>query len=190
MEIYLAKEWEHALLAFVVKAAARCVAGKRKQRLDETVLNRILYFAKRQGVPYLYKFELSYRGSFCVDMYSDLEYLKADGIIRDTSRKPNYTNYVSSENMEALLKMHRDEIAKYRKPIRAVVRALSPLKPEHLQLIANLDYVFQLEHAKNPKGPVRDAVVERFLSVEKDKFHRKEVEQTYDVLQKAGLLAA
>lgn len=176
-----------ALVAHVIQMASE-IAGTKGGYVGRTAMQKILYFLQRSGVPLPYQFELYNYGPFCSDIYTDVEYLMADGAVMDKSDKPRYSNYGPTDKAAELVSLHAAEVSPYTERIKKVVEVLVPLKPNHMELIATLDYLYQQELAKNPDGPVKDAVVERFLQVKGEKHGNKsEVEQKYENLEKAGL---
>jgi uncharacterized protein YwgA len=189
MTLYLATEKRHAFLAYAIKEA-RKVVGKNSGYVGRTALQKIMYFAQRKDVPLPYRFDLYFYGPFCADIYTDIEYLEEDDVVKDTStRKQKYSNYAPAENIDELLERHAREIETYSTVIRALVQGLAPLKPEHLELFATVDYLFQQEYARNPQGPWKTKVIDRFMQI-KNGFTRNNVNRAYEVLDKEGLLKA
>jgi len=193
MKLYLARSREHALIAFAIREASK-LAAKSKGYVGRTALQKIMYFVKRMGVPLPYTFDLYHYGPFCQDIYTAVEYLTVDEVIKDDSPdQSRYSNYVGGPNMPKLIRMYKDDVKRWSKKIFPVVKALVPYNPDNLELVATLDYLFQQEHAKAPEtsdAQVRETVVSRFMSIKGAKFLRAKVEKTYDVLKKCGLLAA
>lgn len=72
--------------------------------------------------------------------------------------------------------------------MRSTVKALLPLKPDHLELIATLDYAFRETKATVGKKPPRQKVIARFREFKGKKFSDEEISKTYDQLEAAGLL--
>jgi hypothetical protein len=64
------------------------------------------------------------------------------------------------------------------------------MRPEKLELLATLDYLYRQLAASGGSGPWRERVVARFMEVKRDKFSRAEVEGTYDVMAEVGILEA
>src|SRR5260370_40093641 len=72
--------------------------------------------------------------------------------------------------LSELIGRHAGELEEYRSKIQAVVRALLPLEPEHLEMIATVDYAFRQLKASGGPRPTKKAVIERFVQIKGDKF--------------------
>jgi uncharacterized protein YwgA len=148
-----------------------------------------MYFLRVLEVPMRYQFDLHTYGPFCEQILNDMEWLLADGVVRDRSDNPGrYSNYGPGESIDELLAKYRKDIEPFRGRVRDVVEALVPLRPERLELMATLDYLYRQRKAGKVKGQLKTAVLIRFKEVKGDKFAPREVEETYDLLVKAGLL--
>jgi hypothetical protein len=62
-----------------------------------------------------------------------------------------------------------------------------PLKPDHLELVATLDYAFREVKATAGKKPARQDVVARFREFKGAKFTDRDITETYNQLEAAGL---
>jgi len=184
MPLHLTGTWEHALLAATVKAAESGASGY----VGRTALQKMMYFLQVAGVPMRYRFDLYHYGPYCDRITHDVEWLIADEVIRDaSSRTEKYSNYRPAVAVDELIGRHPN-INEHSSTIRAVVGALLPMQPEHLEIISTLDYLFRLIKAGGGHGPWKERVVERFMKVKKDKHSRATVEAAYDNLMKAGLI--
>lgn len=185
MSLVMPHRWEHALLAATVAEAARhcpdCYLGR-------TAIQKLLYFMKVLGVPMRYDFEIYHYGPFCGTIYSDIEWLTADDVINDTSNEDRYSNYRPGTNWSDLETTFHDQLQKYDATIKDVVHALSDLRPNTLELIATLDFCFRWVHGRGGNGPWKEATIEKFLQIKKDKFDRAEIERWYQTLVDAGLI--
>lgn len=188
MDLVLTGSRDQALLALVIDEA-RNAAGEQGGFVGRTAVQKILYFLKTRGVPMSYGFDIYHYGPFCDEVLRDADWLKADGVIRDTSPSEKYSNYAPGPALEELLDLHRTVLEPYREHVRQTVRALVPLRPEHLELIATLDYLYRWYAASGHAGPWKDHVVSRFLELKGDRFPRAEVERTYDRITEAQLVA-
>jgi uncharacterized protein len=187
MSLFLTKTWEHALLAKVVKEAAD-VAQKEGGYLGHTAIQKIVYFLQVAKVPMRYGFEVCHYGPFCTTILGDLEWLMADGVIADSSQHPEkYSKYTPGRACAELLARHAEKLKEHEDTVKSTVKALLPLKPDHLELIATLDYAFRDVKATLGKKPPRKKVIARFREFKGDKFKEKEVEDTFDRLVSAGL---
>jgi hypothetical protein len=61
------------------------------------------------------------------------------------------------------------------------------LKPNHLELVATLDYAFREIKASVGKKPAKEKVIARFKDFKKAKFSDEEIASTYQQLEGAGL---
>jgi hypothetical protein len=62
------------------------------------------------------------------------------------------------------------------------------LRPEYLELIATLHYLYREQTASGRKGPWKDRVVSRLMEVKSGKFQRSVVEDAYGRMIEAGLV--
>ncbi|HET6385075.1 MAG TPA: hypothetical protein VFJ58_16915 [Armatimonadota bacterium] len=182
-------DWDHALLAAVVNEAHK-VASAHDNFVGRTSIQKIMYFLKALGVPMSYDFEMHHYGPFSSSILRDMEWLIADDVIADLSKEPQeYSNYAPGEGLKQLLSDHQKGLKQHNERICKLAKALAPLKPEQLELIATLDYLLRWEKATGGSGPWKPRVVDRFMEVKKEKFSRKRVEDAYDVMKNAGFLA-
>ena len=187
MSLFLSGTWEHALLAKVVKDAG-AVAQTEGGYLGRTAIQKIIYFLQVLNVPMRYRFDVHHYGPFCDSILGDTEWLVADGVIVDSS--PNtgkYSKFTPGPANEELIARYSDKLQQHADTIKNTVRALLPLKPDHLELIATLDYAFRETRATTAKKPERKAVITRFREFKGEKFSDAEIGKTYDQLEGAGL---
>jgi uncharacterized protein len=189
MSLFLTGTWEHALLAMVVKEAAT-VAQEQGGYLGRTAIQKIVYFLEALDVPMRYRFDVHHYGPFCNAILGDMEWLIADNVIQDTSRqREKYSKYEPGPACDELLNIHREKLGAYREALKNIVRALMPLKPEHLELIATLDYAFRDQRATFGGKPPWPAVLARFREFKGEKFQEEAIADTYRRLESAGLFA-
>ncbi len=189
MSLFLTRTWEHALLAKVVKEAA-AVAQKEGGYLGRTAIQKILYFLQVLDVPMRYRFEVCHYGPFCNTILGDLEWLMADEVISDSSPKPEkYSIYTPGPACDELIAKHAAKLDEYEDTVKSTVRALLPLQPDHLELIATLDYAFRETKATAGEKPAKMKVMCRFREFKGAKFNDKEIAETYDRLEAAGLFS-
>jgi uncharacterized protein YwgA len=187
MSLFLTKTWEHALLAKVVKEAAD-VAQKHGGYLGRTAIQKIVYFIQVLDVPMRYRFEVSHYGPFCNTILGDLEWLMADEVITDSSPdQQKYSKYTPGPSCDELIAKHAAKLNEYDATVKSVVKALLPLKPDHLELVATLDYAFREIKATLGKKPPKMKVIARFREFKGEKFKEKEIVETFDRLEAAGL---
>src|SRR5262249_29954036 len=133
--------------------------------------------------------DIHHYGPFCEEILRDVEWLLVDNAIVDRSDAPNkYSNYAPGTAIEELLSAHRNFLEPLRSYVESVVHALVPLKPTKLELIATLNYLYRKKKASGRRGSWKSSVVSRFQQIKAGKFSQEEVEKTYEVLAKAGLV--
>lgn len=187
MAILLTGTRDQALLAMVIQEAHQ-IAKQQRGFVGRTAVQKIMYFLKAIGIPMDYSFDIYHYGPFADEILRDMEWLQADGVITDQSQKPDvYSDYAPAQMIQELLDRHSDSLEPLRGKVRNLVQVLIPLRPERLELLATLDYIYRQERASRARGPWKDSVVERLLQLKGNKFPEKEVEKTYDQMTKAGL---
>src|SRR5438270_2170265 len=170
MPLQLTGTWEQALVAATAQAAA---ASQASGYLGRTALQKILYFLQISGVPMRYRFDIYHYGPYCDRISRDVEWLVADGVLKDASSSPEkYSNYRPAEAADELLRLHATALQAHQETIHKVVQTLLPLRPDHLELLATLDYLYRQIKAGGGHGPWKERVINRFMEVKKDKFQR------------------
>ncbi|MBI3722070.1 MAG: hypothetical protein HY248_05905 [Fimbriimonas ginsengisoli] len=158
--------------------------------LGRTAIQKIVYFLQVLEVPMRYRFEVCHYGPFCNTILSDTEWLMADEVITDVSpSRDKYSKFTPGRACDELLEKYAERLKEYEDTLKNTVKALLPLKPDHLELIATLDYAFREVKATLGKKPSKKKVIARFREFKKEKFMEKEIEDTYDRLESAGLFA-
>lgn len=189
MSLLLTGTKDHALLTMVVEEAHRA-AESAGGYLGRTALQKVMYFLHTSGVPMGYRFELYHYGPYCDEITRDVEWLQADGVIADRSAGARYPNYAPGETAGEMMAQNGKEVERYRGQVRQIVQSLVPLRPDRLELLATLDYLFRWEKATGGDGPWKERVVQRFFKVKGQKFADDEVRTAYDKMASAGLLEA
>ncbi len=188
MPLQFTGTWEHALLTQTAKTAAESGDGGY---LGRTALQKILYFLQIAGVPMRYRFDIYHYGPYCDRISQDVEWLLVDEALKDASSAPEkYSNYRPGTSAEELLGRHRTALGQYQEKIMKVVRGLLPLQPDHLELLATLDYLYRHLKAGGGTGPWKQRVIDWFLQVKKDKFARDIISAAYDAMVQADLIDA
>lgn len=186
MSLQLTGTWEHAVLTAIAQVAA---GHTDKGYLGRTALQKIVYFLQLSGIPMRYRFDIYHYGPFCARISRDVEWLVADGVLRDASFSPEkYSNYRPGDAAEELLRSHVDALQNHQETINKVVQTLLPLDPAHLELLATLDYLYRQIKAGGGSGPWKERVINRFMEVKKDKFQRDNVSAAYDAMVQADLI--
>ena len=190
MSLLFSKTRDQALLAFVIKEASER-AQSSGTFVGRTALQKMLYFLNIQGVKMAYRFSIYYYGPFSENILRDVDWLMADGVLEDKSSDPNrYSNYSPGPAIDELISMHEESIESDRQTIQTVVSALIKLKPDQLELMATLDYIYRQQHASGAAGPFKERVISRFREVKREKFPQSEIETVYHMMVRAGLVKA
>ena len=190
MTLLLTGERDQALLALVIKEA-RQIADENKRYVGRTAIQKIMYFLKARGIPMNYKFDIYHYGPYCQDIITDTDWLIVDDVIRDQSTKPdNYSNYAPYVSMDEILEVISDLSSNERDIIRDTVKALIPLEPNLLELLATLDYLLRAEKATGRKTEIKETVVKRLMEVKGAKFEQNLVESMYDTVARIGELGS
>jgi uncharacterized protein len=185
MPLLFSGTWEHALLAVTAREVAKCGGACY---LGRTALQKILYFLQIAGVPMRYAFDIYHYGPYCDRVFRDVELLQADGVLKDVSLSPaKYSNYRPDAGADELIELHASALGPHLETINTVVQGLLPLEPNHLELLATLDYLYRQLRAGGGRGPWKSRVIDKFLEVKKDKFPVQVVSDGYDSMVRAGL---
>ena len=87
-----------------------------------------------------------------------------------------------------MLNTYQSWIEPYRGKIDAVVQSLGNFKPQELELIATLHFIYYRLKQIGCKEPSKNQVLDEFHRVKKDRFTREEIDSWYDALQHANLI--
>jgi hypothetical protein len=137
-----------------------------------------------------YRFDVHHFGPFCDTILGDTEWLMADDVIVDGSpNQEKYSKFTPGPACDELIAKYSAKLKEYEGTIKNTVGVLLPLQPEHLELIATLDYAFREVRATLGKKPAKKQVIARFHDFKGDKFKEREIEDTYDRLESAGLFS-
>ena len=187
MSLFLADGQDHALLAMVIEEASQ-TASEQGSFVGRTAVQKIMYFLKALGVPMGYRFDIHHYGPFCDEILRDAEWLIADNVIVDHSNNPQkYSNYTPDAALPELLAKYNN-LEPLRKQIQSVVRTLVPMRPERLELLATLDYLYRKHRAGGGDGPWKSSVLKSFLEIKGERFQQADVEHVYDAMVKIGLV--
>ena len=188
MALLLTGTQDHALMAMVIQEAHK-TAKRHGGFVGRTAVQKIMYFLKAIGVPMGYSFDIYHYGPFCQEILRDTEWLEADEVIADKSpQRQEYSDYAPEKALDELLKRHSRALEPYREKVQALVQTLIPLRPERLELLATIDYIYRQQLASGGNGPWKASVVSKFLGIKGDKFRQQEVEEIYDAMAEAGLV--
>jgi uncharacterized protein YwgA len=187
MELNFCDSRDQALIAFVV-AEARKVADNSDGYVGRTAIQKLVYFLQVTGVPINYRFDIHHFGPFCENILHDMDLLMADDVVKDDSDTSKYSNYAPGESAAVLLKKHEAFLEKHGGLIREVVKSLTPLTPNFLELIATLHYVFRQQKATGADGPFRFCVIQKFKEIKKNKFTDAEIAAAYEALVEGRII--
>jgi hypothetical protein len=106
----------------------------------------------------------------------------------DASTTPTkYSNYRPDVGAEERIQSHSSALKPHLNTITTVVQKLSSLEPNHLELLATLDYLYRHLKAGGGPGPWKPKVVTRFLEVKKDKFSPDDVSKAFDSMVEGNI---
>ena len=187
-DIYYSNHPLAAFLAAIVASYERQFGGQGY--LGRTAMQKLAYVCQALGVPVPTRFELYTYGPYSDEVSATMESLLADEVALDKAPESRYSNYRTGANSQVLLSRFRGELAPHMGRIDAVVQALGPLKPEELELMATLHFVYERERQFFPHAlPIRSKVLSEFKQVKKDKFTDIDISRVYDLLVTAGLFS-
>ena len=177
-----------AFITDIVRAFEGQVGGQ--YYLGRTAMQKLVYFAKALGVPIPCSFEIYTYGPYSDSVTFSVDSLLADDVLKDTSTSSRYSNYRLGENARVLLDTYQDLLAAYSGKIDNVVRSLGRFKPEELELIATLHFIYHRLRQIVRGGPSKARVLDEFRRIKKDKFTPEETEAFYTALKEANLIEA
>jgi len=151
MSLLLSHTRDQALLTMVIEEASAS-AKQQNGYVGRTAVQKIVYFLQTV-VPMDYRFDIHHYGPYCYEVTRDIEWLLADGVIRDQSNQDNYSNYASADQAGELLALHHDHVEQHRMAVRKVASSFVTLDPKQLELIATLDYLYRQLKASGGSGP-------------------------------------
>lgn len=190
MSLMFTQTQDQAILAFAIKLAAE-VATEKRRYVGRTAIQKIMYFLRVRGVPINYNFDIYHYGPFSEQILWDIDWLLADSVIQDKSKNTDkFSNYAPGNNLTELISLHKEKMQEVESTVQSVVKALIPLSPNDLELIATLDYVYRQEMAKGQTGNLKEQVVSRFREIKKDKFTPELVSRTFDMMAAANLISS
>lgn len=187
MSLLFTHSWEHALVASLIHSA-KSECGDCS--LGRTAIQKLVYFLHVLDVPMNYRFRIHHFGPYCDELASTMDWLLADSIVADHSDAPKSSDYAPSENYSALVTKYETELAKHAPTVNEVVKAMASLAPNELEVAATLDFSFRWVKARGGEGPWRDATIQKFKEIKKERFTDSKIDEWYDCLLSAGLVQA
>ncbi len=193
MSLMFADSRDHALTALVIKEAHQALA-KGEGFVGRTAVQKIMYFLKALDVPMKYKFRLHHYGPYSDDLRDDVDCLLADEVVVDSSNDPRrFSSFEPSQEIDSLISKYKSTISKHEEVVRQVTQALVKFKPDQLELLMTLDYLYRVERAKEPQEDIRERVLDRFMDLKGNKprrtvrLDRDTVSKWYDMMADLGL---
>src|SRR5262249_41451920 len=107
-----------AFLAEIVRAFE---TNYRKHYLGRTAIQKLAYFSQALGVPIPCSFEIYNFGPYSDAVTFTVESMMADGVLKDVSPNPKYSNYRLNSERPSFDKEIANDVAKYRGVIDNVV---------------------------------------------------------------------
>lgn len=160
----------------------RCLLGR-------TTVQKLTYFAKVLGVPVPCSFGIYTYGPYSDQVTFTIESLLADDVIRDWSRKSQYSNYRPGPNSRELLDAFESRVNPYAGQIDQVVEVLGKFSPRNLELISTLHFTawrqYHLRHSLS-----KTSIIDEFRSIKRDKFRYSHISACFDALTHVGLIPA
>jgi len=185
LSILLCTRWDDALIAYAVeKWRATSQSG-----IGRTVLQKVAYFLKAKGIPVDYEFEMYHYGPYSQELYFRMDDLLVEKIIVDKSDKSGRSQYDVGSQMPELCAMYKCELTKYESEIEDVIKMFRDLKPNEMEILATIHYFHVSLKRFFGTSPTKQLVLEKVVGVKGKKFTSEFIEQAYDIMQQAGLLA-
>jgi hypothetical protein len=180
----LPKDFTHACVAYLVKRYNE--AGEKN--LGRTILQKLCYFSKANGVPLPFRFEMHHYGTFCQEIFDVTDNLLVDDVIQDQAPGQGWSTYVPGPSCDVLLAMAEKELQKHRVRLDRVVQTFSLLDPPQMELVSTIHYVHSSYREWHGERPPKNEVVRAVLEIKQGKFPEDSVSRVYDILMAAGLL--
>jgi len=179
----LPKSNDHAIVAYLIKK----YSDVAHRSLGRTILQKLCYLSRANGVPLSLYFDIHHYGPFSVDLFRITDDLLAYDIVKDESAQPAAASqYIPGSRCGELLRRHRVGLKKYETTLDTIVNVFSGLMPSQLELLTTIHYIYcSLDLAGTPK---RGSVINTVYKIKGDRFTREDMRKTYNALENAGLL--
>ncbi|MDD2422388.1 MAG: hypothetical protein PHU78_09670 [Heliobacteriaceae bacterium] len=184
MSILLCDSFEDAVITYVVKNWGN---GQTNIPLGRTLIQKICYFLKAKGIPLDFKFDIYHYGPYSQELYSRMDELVADGIVIDRSEQKSKSVYKPGENTDELMNQH--DISQYIDEIDDIIKLFNQFHPTEMELLATIHYLQTTATKYYGTAPTKNEVVEKVLTVKRDKFSQELISRAYDALKQADLFA-
>ncbi len=175
----------HAVVTYLVKAYNE----RGKKPLGRTILQKLCYFTKANGVELPVTFQIHHYGPFSQELFNVVDNLRIDGVIEDDSEhRQSRSDYKLGPNAELLLNEFSDQIQEVQPKLDSVVDTFKELNPTEMELVSTVHYVASSSKNWFKKPLPRSTVVKTVMEIKGSKFEKRTVARIYDILEKAGLL--
>ena len=173
-----------ALVAYIVKKYNEVSSNE----LGRTILQKICYFSKHNGVPLRYNFEIYNYGPYSQELYFEVADFKVDEIIKDESPDEKLSIYKSGTKADELIKKYQKEIDKYKKNIDQVIFLFRQIKPTDFELYATVHYLYLSLTKYYSFPPEIKTLTKKFKEIKGKKFTNDSIEKAYGELKRVGLV--
>lgn len=184
MNILLCNSFEDAVITYVVENWGN---GQTDIPLGRTMVQKICYFLKAKGIPLDFKFDIYHYGPYSQELYFRMDELLADGIVCDLSGQKSKSVYIPGENADELMNQH--DISKYIDEIDEIIQLFNQFHPTEMELLATIHYLQTTSTQYYGKAPTKKEVIQKVLTVKRDKFSQELISRAYDALGNADLFA-
>lgn len=175
---------DHALVAYLVKKYNEAENGPA---LGRTILQKLCYLARAQGVPFTFQFDIHHYGPFCAELFSVAGDLIADRVICGQNSDFSSSRYVPGPACEQLLRRKKTFLEKSKTTLDQMVSQFGEMSTQELELITTIHYVYCAAGFRGKSK--REFVVNTVRDIKRDKFPRNVIRSMFDELDKSRLLA-
>jgi len=177
------------LCAAYIAAVVRSFEKQHKTGyLGRTALQKLAYFSKELGVPIPCSFDIYTYGPYSDAITFDVDSLLADDVLVDASQQSKYSSYRLGPKAPDFFRLIDADIEAWSNMIDTVVSVFGGFTPQDLELIATLHFVAQRQRTISRMAPGREAVVDEFRQIKKNKFSVETIDRWYDALKHAKLI--
>ena len=176
--------YEDAVISYVIEQWKNIT----NNRLGRTIVQKLCYFIKYEGVSLDFRFRLHHFGPFSQKLFLRMDELKSDDVIKDALDEPERSAYEIGDNALEVMNHFSKDLGAVKPRIDEVINKLSCfISPEELELLATIHYFYYARYKFNKKAPSKEEIVQETKDV-KNKFSKSKIEETYDQLVEKGFL--
>jgi uncharacterized protein YwgA len=174
-----------ALIALLVKKFRERTPGF----LGRTAIQKLCYFARELGAPLSYTFQIYHYGPFSDRLATDLDFMLADRVLTDESNdRSKYSSYRLGPEAQTLLVKYDYQLKDFERLIESIAASLGKLRPEELEIVSTLHFIFQRLRTARGANPDKQAVIKEFTAHKGDKFDSSRIQTVYDQLVEGRLI--